>query len=893
MKYIMTIFRHDLFSFMIVPTGAIVAALFSLACGIVFVSQVLSPNSIVSMRPVFEFAAWLLLLLCPAITMGLISEERRLNTWELILSSPSSAFEIAKGKFLAAWVFLLLILATTFPLILVLEIYSSVDYGAVASGYLGLMMLGGAVIASGLFVSALTTSQTVSYLVTAFFWLTISLATKVLPAYVPTRFADFIFALDPDLRTGEFAIGLIDTANIVYFLSIGLAIFWITIVAIEMTRRNAITTWRIMISATLLLFSLVAINSIAMNESVRERIDVTGSRAYTLSEQTAQLLDSIDKPWKIVVLLDDTEVERSVLRQVDEVLRRYQDGSEFVSVTRINPTDSDALIQYDELLRDLIQLYGDELSNAEQEIQDGVDTFKSLMVFASSTSAWAEALASVKSTSDEEETLRTLSGALALLGNEGGLILEEIEKSMKVDSSQPLPRISTARDVLVAATGRWSKEIAEVARWLGQSRSSSISTICSNEAPSFENMARELAQQDDALRRLGTLELGQLATQLSVGEGAIIMSPKRATMIPASLIFPKSVGNQMTVATDQRFRGEQIVSSAMRSLQSTLLPTVVFVHAEEKSLMSRRDNNVDLWAARGLLETSRIDVREWVPFDGSRPNIGDGPVVWVVIPPSSRAGLEISQREQALLDSVKDLLARNEPLMLNMQPSLLPRYGQKDPWAKLVESIGLSVDTEKVLAEQVAVGPNKLGVQKSQMINEMNSEHLISRAVNGRQIYFPLPVSVQGGMPLIMIEPSEDRWFEPRWETKQNDIGSNEPITNSVSIANAVVHHGGARAIVVGSSGWLLSWAADRATSLGGNKIVMVNPGNSEFLLASVEWLAGLDDWIAAGPIGQQSNRVSGLSKNAYFVWTALLIIVLPALLLGSTVFISMRRHRQ
>ena len=63
MKYIMTIFRHDLFSFMIVPTGAIVAALFSLACGIVFVSQVLSPNSIVSMRPVFEFAAWLLLLL--------------------------------------------------------------------------------------------------------------------------------------------------------------------------------------------------------------------------------------------------------------------------------------------------------------------------------------------------------------------------------------------------------------------------------------------------------------------------------------------------------------------------------------------------------------------------------------------------------------------------------------------------------------------------------------------------------------------------------------------------------------------------------------------------------------------------------------------------------------
>ena len=130
MRHIMSILRKDLLSLLVVPTGAIVASLFTLSCGIVFVAQVLKPGNIATMRPVFEFSAWLILFLCPAITMRLIAEERRVGTWELLLASPCSSFEIAKAKFLAAFIFLFLILATTFPLVFVLELYASVDYGA-------------------------------------------------------------------------------------------------------------------------------------------------------------------------------------------------------------------------------------------------------------------------------------------------------------------------------------------------------------------------------------------------------------------------------------------------------------------------------------------------------------------------------------------------------------------------------------------------------------------------------------------------------------------------------------------------------------------------------------------------------------------------------------------
>ena len=120
MNYIKTIFLKDIWSLMIVPTGAIVASLFALTCSIVFVAQVLHPGSIATMRPVFDFAAWLILFLCPAITMRLIAEERRVGTWELLLSSPASSFEITKGKFLAAFAFMGVVLATTFPLVFVL-----------------------------------------------------------------------------------------------------------------------------------------------------------------------------------------------------------------------------------------------------------------------------------------------------------------------------------------------------------------------------------------------------------------------------------------------------------------------------------------------------------------------------------------------------------------------------------------------------------------------------------------------------------------------------------------------------------------------------------------------------------------------------------------------------
>lgn len=891
MMRVINLCLRDLRLLMIVPTGAIVASLFSLACGIVFVSEVFDSGAVATMRPVFDFGSWLLLLLCPAITMRLIAEERRVGTWESLLAMPISTFYIVKAKFFAAKAFLSLVLITTLPLVGVLEIYANVDYGAVISGYLGLMLLGSCVIASGLFVSAMTSSQTVAYLVTTFFWITISLLSKILPAYLPTRFADIVFAMDPNLRTGEFIIGLIDTANILYFLTISWAMGWLAIIAIDRTRYRTAPLTHILFCAVLLMISLIAINDISMKEQFRVRFDATGSRAYTLSQQTGKLLNDLNEPWKIVILLDEDTADRGMLKQVDEVLRQYKNGSQHITIERINPSSTYSISAYEELLRNLVNMYAEELEGVELAIKSGIDSFSDLMTFATSTSAWAETVSQIPSTPEEEETLKTLASSLALLSTEGGLVLDEVNKAMNVGASQPLPQLSMARDILVAASGRWSSELSKVANWLKQDRTGVIGTLCANEAIRFDEIAATLSRAEDNLRRLGTIELGSLASRLARGEGAVIMSKNRATMIPAETLFPRSLGGNRSITTDQRFRGEQIISSAIRSLHAKKQPTIVFVHSEEESLLMRRPNNVDLWAARGLLETSRYIVKEWRPFEGSAPSIPEDSVVWVVIPPSSRAGIEISPREQSLLDSTATLIENKEPVMINLQPSMLPRYGQQDPWAVLTKSLGIDADTGRVLVERVAIGPEKLEVQRGQFIDQLNSEHLVSRAVNGRHVFLPLPIQILGGDPLIKVEPSEDRWLERDWAAQISGESIEDVIIEEIPIAAGIEAEDGSRAVVIGSGGWMLSWAADRAMTLGGDQIAMVNPGNSELLLAAVTWLSGNDDWIAAGPIGQQISRVGKLSRKIYLIWSAILVLGTPLLLMGITTLISIRRY--
>ena len=889
MNGVFAIARRDLQSLLLTPTGAIIGALFSLTCAIAFCASVLQSGAPATMQPVMDLAAWMLLLVCPAISMRLVAEERRVGTWELLLASPLRPLEIAAGKLLGGLLSLGAVLATTLPLLLVMELHASPDLGEIGSGYLGLLLLGAACLSTGLVVSAATTSQVVAYLVTTFFWLVLALGAKVLPTYVPLSMADAIYHADPARRVGAFTMGLVDSASVVYFLSITAAAVLVAAVSMERTRGRRGGVPRMLLALLLLGAGLVAINDLSLQEQARIRVDATRTRAYSLSDRTRSMLKSLEGDWRIVVLLDDSMADRQVAGQVDEVLRRLAEASPSLSVERIDPLDPSSLEAYDALLRELMARHAGELKAAEDALAEGRAAFERLVAFAAARSAEVEEAAGFTSDEAERETLVALASALALVGGQGQLVLDEIDSAMRVDAGQPLPRTGLARDVLSAALGQWSNELSEVGWWLATDRSGGVEEWANGRAGDFDAIAADLARADDGLLALGRMELGDLAMRMMAGEGALVMSPNRATMLPARMLFPATGlrrGASGDVAFDQRFRGEQVLSSAIRALRDGVTPVAVFVHGEEQSVLLPRESGSDLVAARSLIEANRIRVIEWRPAEDPRPDTGGVPTAWIVMPPSSRPSLETTPAERTLLTATRRLIEDGEPVLLGLYPSFLPRYGQRDPWAALAAMLGVDANTGSVVLERVATGPGERDVQRAAIIEHAASDHPIAVALGGQRCLLPLPVPIDGGAgatAIVALDPGPDRWISEDWSLDRPPSSNVSSLSESVVLAVAVDRGGDRRAIVVGSGGWLMSWATDRAVSIGGQRVALVNPGNGELLVASIAWLAGMDDWIAPGPLGAQVPRVAAVGRGAWLGWTAALVLGVPlSLLLAS-----------
>jgi ABC-2 type transport system permease protein len=178
----------------------------------------------------------MLMFICPAISMRAISEERRLGTFEMLMTSPINEAEVILGKFIAAVGFLILMLLPTLAHAGLLELYGRPDYGELLCGYLGMTLAGMAYLSSGILASTLTTSQVVAFLATLFFWLGLSIGAKMLPQYLHEPWATAAFAADPDPRLRDFAIGLIDSSNVIYFLSLTGLFLMASVRALEVRR---------------------------------------------------------------------------------------------------------------------------------------------------------------------------------------------------------------------------------------------------------------------------------------------------------------------------------------------------------------------------------------------------------------------------------------------------------------------------------------------------------------------------------------------------------------------------------------------------------------------------------------------------------------------------------
>ncbi len=153
----------------------------------------------------------------PILTMRLFAEEKRLGSLELLWTYPVRDTEIILGKYIASVLFLVFILVLLLPYPAVLMLFTKVDVAPVLSGFFGLLLLGAAFIACGLFVSSLTESQAVSAMVTfgilLVFWIIAWNAGAAEESVLELLYHVSVF--DHFL---DFARGVIDTHHLVFFL---------------------------------------------------------------------------------------------------------------------------------------------------------------------------------------------------------------------------------------------------------------------------------------------------------------------------------------------------------------------------------------------------------------------------------------------------------------------------------------------------------------------------------------------------------------------------------------------------------------------------------------------------------------------------------------------------
>ena len=178
-----------------------------------------------SMQRLFEFAPLgLIVLVVPVITMRLVAEERRSGTLEMLITLPVKDSDVIGGKYLGSLGLVLVLVAATlaYPIAMFKFPWSlgPLDTGPVVSGYLGLLLFSAACVAIGLLVSSFVESQAIAFFLTVATLLPLWFFHDLAEAFGGTWFASALRYVSFQTRLSGFWRGLIDSRDIVYFLSV-------------------------------------------------------------------------------------------------------------------------------------------------------------------------------------------------------------------------------------------------------------------------------------------------------------------------------------------------------------------------------------------------------------------------------------------------------------------------------------------------------------------------------------------------------------------------------------------------------------------------------------------------------------------------------------------------
>ena len=218
MRQAFFIFQREFRTYFVSPIAYIVISIFLLVTGWFFFSTFFLYSQ-ASLRNFFSLLPIIFSFVVPAITMRLFSEEFNVGSYETLLTMPVTFLDVVLGKFMASVAFIAAMLIPTLAYPITIGFLGQLDWGPVAGGYIGAILLGAAFSAIGLLASSLTRNQIIAFITGMAICFFLVLIDKFF-FFLPRFSLVFFQFLGAGHHFQNISRGIIDSRDILYFLSI-------------------------------------------------------------------------------------------------------------------------------------------------------------------------------------------------------------------------------------------------------------------------------------------------------------------------------------------------------------------------------------------------------------------------------------------------------------------------------------------------------------------------------------------------------------------------------------------------------------------------------------------------------------------------------------------------
>ncbi len=242
MNSFLAVFKRELKSYFTTPLAYVFLVIFLFAASFGTFKQGFFEARQADMSRFFMNMPLFFVFMVSATAMRLWAEERKIGSIELLFTLPITIGQAVLGKFLAAWFFLSIALALTFPMVLTVCYLGQPDIGAIITGYVGSWLMAGALLAIGCFFSALSKNQVISFVLATvacgvLYTLGLPSTMKYLAMWLPMGMVQTIETMSLQIRFESMQRGLLKFGDIAYFLI--LIVGWTSACTVVLDERKA------------------------------------------------------------------------------------------------------------------------------------------------------------------------------------------------------------------------------------------------------------------------------------------------------------------------------------------------------------------------------------------------------------------------------------------------------------------------------------------------------------------------------------------------------------------------------------------------------------------------------------------------------------------------------